>query len=313
MRDQLHHPTPDPPAGWRRSAQVPVIGVLLALVEWGLVRLVGAPVAHLEVLRHLGDPGAEPLASVLAVLALAAEGLVAYLLLVLVLRSLSTLPGAIGRLAARSTRLVAPVAVRRALDLLLGGALLVHTTLALAPPARSSPPTHRLQAATAALPAGVAAAAGASLVGEAPSCSHLPSPGSMLADGTEPVETRPAPRRSSAPLPPWLSGGPSNPVPDRAPATGGHAADGTGTATADAGTGAGTHAPRTPGRHTVVPDDTLWGIAATHLQQPVRSASNIHRYWQRIYRANRPVIGPDPDLIHPGTRLVVPPYHPDRR
>ncbi|MCK7622679.1 LysM peptidoglycan-binding domain-containing protein [Streptomyces sp. RS10V-4] len=41
--------------------------------------------------------------------------------------------------------------------------------------------------------------------------------------------------------------------------------------------------------------DTLSGIAAVH-EKP----------WREIYRQNRQVIGADPNLIYPGTRLTVP-------
>jgi hypothetical protein len=42
----------------------------------------------------------------------------------------------------------------------------------------------------------------------------------------------------------------------------------------------------------VAPGDTLWGIAGAD--------------WPRWYAANRAVVGPDPDLIRPGQRLVPP-------
>ena len=70
-----------------------------------------------------------------------------------------------------------------------------------------------------------------------------------------------------------------------------------------------------PGRRTVVvaPGECLWDLAAAQLG---RGASNarIATEWQRWYAANRTVIGPDPDLIHPGQRLVSPePHRTDRR
>jgi nucleoid-associated protein YgaU len=67
------------------------------------------------------------------------------------------------------------------------------------------------------------------------------------------------------------------------------------------------------GTHTVRPGDTLWGIAAAHLPPAWPSAAIVDRYWRQVYGANRAVVGPDPDLIHPGTRLLLPPYRPDRR
>lgn len=41
--------------------------------------------------------------------------------------------------------------------------------------------------------------------------------------------------------------------------------------------------------------DTLWSLA-----------ERLDIDWQQLYRTNRAVIGSDPDLIHPGTRLTVP-------
>jgi nucleoid-associated protein YgaU len=55
----------------------------------------------------------------------------------------------------------------------------------------------------------------------------------------------------------------------------------------------------------VRPGDCLWDIAAAHLG-PGATAAEIARAWPRWYAANRAVIGPDPNLIHPGQRLVPP-------
>jgi len=85
---------------------------------------VGSPVALLRALGDLGHSWADPVASVLALMALTAEALVAYVLVVVLLRSLCGLPGWMGRLAGRLMSLVAPVALRRLLDVLVGGALL---------------------------------------------------------------------------------------------------------------------------------------------------------------------------------------------
>jgi nucleoid-associated protein YgaU len=56
---------------------------------------------------------------------------------------------------------------------------------------------------------------------------------------------------------------------------------------------------------TVRRGDTLWDIAARHLG-PDASAAEIAAEWPRWHRANRAVIGGDPDLLRPGERLVPP-------
>jgi hypothetical protein len=55
----------------------------------------------------------------------------------------------------------------------------------------------------------------------------------------------------------------------------------------------------------VAPGDTLWGLARRHLHRGATDAE-IARAWPRWYRANRAVIGPDPNLLLPGMRLRVP-------
>ncbi len=58
-------------------------------------------------------------------------------------------------------------------------------------------------------------------------------------------------------------------------------------------------------RHVVVPGDTLWDLAARDLS-PDASAADVSDRWQRIYRRNRAAVGPDPDLLVPGTSLELP-------
>jgi hypothetical protein len=66
-------------------------------------------------------------------------------------------------------------------------------------------------------------------------------------------------------------------------------------------------APCAPSRHVhvVAPGEWLWRIARIELV----SAGDVdaHRYADAIYRANRALIGPDPDLLQPGMVLVMPP------
>lgn len=62
-----------------------------------------------------------------------------------------------------------------------------------------------------------------------------------------------------------------------------------------------------PGRSTVVVSrgDCLWALAATALPRTATDAS-IARHTERWYQANARVIGDDPDLLLPGTRLHPP-------
>ncbi len=54
---------------------------------------------------------------------------------------------------------------------------------------------------------------------------------------------------------------------------------------------------RPPARYRVAPGDTLSGIAA---------ALGVSGGWQALYAANRPAIGPNPNLIRPGVVLMSP-------
>ncbi|MEU6511622.1 MULTISPECIES: transglycosylase family protein [unclassified Streptomyces] len=82
-------------------------------------------------------------------------------------------------------------------------------------------------------------------------------------------------------------GGRSEPV--ERPSTLRHAAP---TSRSHRGTG-----PRPDGSYTVVEGDTLSGVA--------RQAA-VTGGWQRLYEANRNIIGADPDMIRPGQRLALP-------
>jgi resuscitation-promoting factor RpfA len=357
--------------GGRQAWSAAAVQAGLGVLELGLVRLAGPPGRQLEVLRQLGAVDADPLASLLALLALAAEGLAAYLLVVLGLRLLALLPGVLGRLAAGAALRLTPVAVRRGLDLLLGGALLAQATLAPLPAgAAAAPPP----AATAATVAAVAArppaplppwlsgrprtpasgptgpappaaepmaprgapVAGPTASGAAPHAGPVPprtappaGPGGRgaapdagpAARGTAP-EAGPAARGGTPGTPPAGAGAPraSDPAESGAapaPAPGqGHEQlqpEPGGGRRAGGGAAGGTGSTSQDGAYTVRPGDTLWGIAAAHLAPAARSAAGVDRYWRRVYRANRAALGPDPDLIHPGTRLVVPAERPDRR
>ncbi len=59
------------------------------------------------------------------------------------------------------------------------------------------------------------------------------------------------------------------------------------------------------GRYQVVPGDSLWTIAGRVLDTD--DPRLIARYWPRIHRANRDLIGATPNLIRPGWVLELPP------
>ena len=52
--------------------------------------------------------------------------------------------------------------------------------------------------------------------------------------------------------------------------------------------------------------DCLWSLAAEDLG-PRASDGDVEARWRSIYRLNRALIGPDPDLIRPGQVLELPP------
>ena len=56
--------------------------------------------------------------------------------------------------------------------------------------------------------------------------------------------------------------------------------------------------------HVVRPGDTLWGLAAEVLDTD--DPRRIARYWPRIHKANRDVIGSNPDRLFPGQVLELP-------
>jgi nucleoid-associated protein YgaU len=60
--------------------------------------------------------------------------------------------------------------------------------------------------------------------------------------------------------------------------------------------------------YVVVAGDCLWSIAE-HRLGPGADARSIDAGWRAIYTANRVAIGDDPNLIHPGLTLTLPPLH----
>jgi hypothetical protein len=63
--------------------------------------------------------------------------------------------------------------------------------------------------------------------------------------------------------------------------------------------------PGTGGTVVVRPGDSLWTLAASRLSGDAGPAA-VDSAWRRLYIANRPPLGADPDLIHPGDVLRIP-------
>jgi len=258
-----------------RWVRTPALAAGLLLIERQLLAVMGTPTALARTL-DLGFSPTDPVTTLLTVIAFLAEALIGYVVVILALRTLSLLPGSIGGLTGRAALHLSPDAVRKVLDLLVGGTLLAQATLSAmagAPPSRGMDSIRTLTSASVSTTSSVTSVGSVGSIGSTGPATR------MGPAQTQPAETRPPSRRLAAPLPPWLGGGPSK-----------------------AGVG-----------YTVEPGDTLWDIAATHLQPTKRSPARVQRYWQQIYRANRPAIGADPDLIHPGTRLDVPSFRSEGR
>ena len=58
-----------------------------------------------------------------------------------------------------------------------------------------------------------------------------------------------------------------------------------------------------PAIYVVRTGDSLWSIAAEQLDNP--TDAEVTEAWKAIWRANRKAIGDRPELIHPGTELVI--------
>jgi len=188
----------------------------------------------------------------------------------LVVTAGSLLPGRLGAFAHAVACRLTPAALRRVVVSAAGVSVLLAPATALAAP--TAPP------APASAPAAMPAVGWPTGPGSAPT-AHPTAP---TARPTAPTARTPAPTaRTTAPAA-------RTPAP-RTPSTPQHRP-----------------APQpATGRLTVRPGDSLWTIAARRLGgRP--AAARIQREWPRWFAANRQLIGADPGLILPGTRLVVP-------
>lgn len=132
----------------------------------------------------------------------------------------------------------------------------------------------------------------------------------LVAAGTSAAQAVPGPVGRAAVAPAWA-------VPDQGTSPRGRAvsplwgAEAGSPATAGPAWGAGAPATTAPaparGTRTVVVrrGECLWQIASRHLG-PGATTAAVAAAWPRWYAVNRAVVGPDPDAVQAGTRLVVP-------
>ena len=69
-------------------------------------------------------------------------------------------------------------------------------------------------------------------------------------------------------------------------------------------------APHAPREVAVAPGDTLWELAARDLPTDA-SPADVDEHWRLLWQVNRAELGPDPDVIQPGTSLRLPPREDD--
>lgn len=151
-----------------------------------------------------------------------------------------------------------------------------------------APVLRRLAATTAAAGVGLGALGGAAAGAELPPDLGWGAPQPAPASAPAAPPAAPLERSSTAPA----GAVPASPVPAGAASTG-------------PAPRPVAPAPEAGQTYVVTPGDSLWSIAAEHLE-PGASAAQVAAAWPRWYAANRDVIGPDPDLIHPGQLLLAP-------
>lgn len=270
-----------PPPSRRRTA--------LATAAAGLVLLLAAP-SPAAGLSQLRDPApADPFGPVVAGISLLAWAVALWLALTVLVTLAAARNGRTSRLSRAVATRIAPVAVRRAVELSLGLTIAVGAV---------GVPT-----AAAADPAGHPAAAAGTVMATPVGTWTLDWPTSPLPATASPSQAAPAPasppvtsrssgEASSGPDAPHDTGSPDPAAPpsDARPATGTGPTPGSGTSVV------------------VRPGDSLWGVAQAHLtatgQEPTTRA--VAAAWPSWWAANRERVGDDPDLLRPGTELTVP-------
>lgn len=232
--------------------------------------LLSGPTPAASVRTLCGTPSSsDPLAPLLALVALVAWALLGWLLVVAAAALTARAPGLAGRIAGAVVDRIAPATVRRVVEVCLG---LTMAAGALGPsPASASPagpPAPPPPAASLDWPMAAAALDG-------DPAAATPSATASPAFDWDPAAAAPAPMRLHPALGPRAAA-PTSRSATRAPVI-------------------------------VRRGDSLWAVAADHLPSNA-TQTQVAQAWPAWWAANRDAIGADPDLIHPGLRLD-PPAH----
>jgi nucleoid-associated protein YgaU len=289
------------PARLHQARLRPLAAVALAVSSLVATAAVGSVFlsSALDAGAAVAAPGPSgPADGILVITGLGGTILALWLGLGMALSALSALPGALGQLCRRLAARVAPVAVRKVAAFLLGttltAALIPGTAVAgITPGAGSAAVVTSQQSRNPGSGVPVAAPeASFRLIGT--HAGARPRPDAAVTPGAAvPPATRAG--EDAAPPPSWS---PKRPKPRSGPPSG----------LRPPLSGRGS----TPtGSVVVLRGDTLWSIAARHLDSSTAAASaaDIEVEWHRWLAANRGVIGQDADLILPGQLLRPPPPH----
>ena len=261
------------------------------------------PATAVRTLRDAGS-AADPTAPLVALVALSAWLLAAWLLLTVLVTAGTHLPGAGGRLLAPVARRVAPAAVRRAIEVALG--LTVAVGVLGATPAAAAAGTPPTAAGDALTTRDLGAPVGGAPPLDWPAGPPAPPASSPPATALDWPGTTPA--ASTEPAASTASATSTEPSASTEPAA--STASALDTASALSTEPAAPGGPGTADPVVVQPGDSLWalaeqGLAARGHADP--SDAEVAQAWPAWWSANREVVGDDPDLLHPGTTLLPPP------
>lgn len=263
----------------------------LTALPCGVVVTTATAISAQRLLAEGTSSGADPAAAIAGLASLLTAIGAGWLTVALLLALATRLPGQIGRTARRLLDRCTPALVRRWAAIALGASV-TATVLPGTAVAAAVRPDHGAQGAPAPgwHPAPTTRPTDLPGPGWAPPSSEAsPTPGPSTA-GPTPHRTLPVP--VTTPGPGW--------TPRRPPAR----------QRSDPHLLTGRHRMGALEEVVVRRGDTLWSIAS-HQLGPEASDMEISRAWPLWYAANQRLIGPDPHLLLPGTRLTPPTHHHD--